>query len=503
MVSDNAAAPKSGRRRFLGLVILGAVAAPFVATSGSSVTPAATSNLQCATSRPVISQSDITYLGALRLPSSIDTSFSYGGMTGRVVNGRTRFFVYGNNLAGDPVFEVEDPGSGYNPDYTQAPRANLITSWGDIYHGKRVTWDASGNVVTLTSQLLPDSLYWNENTQLLYWTYFDSYNVTGRPDWALGATHLDDPGSAASTAYGPWRALATDADGGQHYGAWRCRYLFANPLDSTMMCGSTISAGNAGSPWGPDAYGGMQWPTQSTPGGRTAPDLSLPSRYLEYYFMGNVNSGNFVDTNGVVHGNLRSFRRRTEQPLWEAGPYPLRANQALNGGVSSWTEMDTVSGGIWLELTNKRAVMFNGMLVGSTNQNTGDCTNAAHEWYSSAGANPPIGACSHGCAPPYNITGPVTTAAFPALIIYDPDQLVAVKNGTVPDYSVEPAAVIDLEQAYHIRTPNIGNVGEAKSVRGFYFDPVRKLLFMLSPMSDDSVSPYQVNSLIHVFQIND
>jgi hypothetical protein len=452
----------------------------------------------------VLSQNDISYLGAIRMPTGVDTTFSYGGMTGRMVAGRLHLLLYGNSVTlHNPVYEIEDPGS-YSTNYSQAPQATLVTNWGDIYHGKKVSYDASGAVNA--GDFVVDGLYWNESTHLLYWTYYDSYNVSHHPDWGLGATSLDDASTGSSTAYGPWRASVTDGDGQTHYGPWRCRYIFSNPLDGTMTCGSSLISGIGNSPWGPDAYGGAQWPTAATPAGFGRPDLALPNRYLEYYFMANTLGTDYVDANGMLHGRLRAARRVLEQPVWEdyIGLHntTVRVNPAFNGGVGSWSDMDNTMGAIWLELANKHAVIFANYLVGGTSQNTADCTNAGHVWYSSAGINPPIGACSHGCAPPGG-TGPVATAAFPAFSIYDPDDLLAVRNGVRTDYTVEPREVIDLQRAYGIKTAPDGTIGGAKTVRGFYFDPVRKYLFVVSNQADDSGGPYAIGSLIHVFAIRD
>src|SRR5262249_47411497 len=158
----------------------------------------------------VLQASDITYLGAFRMPTATDTTFAYGYLSGRMVNGRAHLFLYGNNVTvpKDAVYEIEDPGS-YDTNYLQAPRANLVTAWGDIYHGKRVSWDAQGNQFNL-QYLYPGGIYWSESTQLLYWTYGDAYNVALRPDWGLGATSLDNPTTGATTAYGPWRTAATN-----------------------------------------------------------------------------------------------------------------------------------------------------------------------------------------------------------------------------------------------------------------------------------------------------
>ena len=61
--------------------------------------------------------------------------------------------------------------------------------------------------------------------------------------------------------------------------------------------------------------------------------------------------------------------------------------------------------------------------------------------------------------------------------------------------------VIDLEQAYHIKTAPVSIVGAAKTIRGLYFDPVRKYLFVLAAQADDSRGAWE--ALVHVFAIRD
>ncbi|HKW01011.1 MAG TPA: hypothetical protein VJN96_14390 [Vicinamibacterales bacterium] len=513
--TERSTASNFRQRRFLGLAVLGAMLAPFAATSsGNLSSPQTSSNLSCATAKPVLTANDIEYLGAIRVPATgVDARYSYGGLTGRMVNGRAHLFIYGNNVPQDPtlkdwVYELEDPGGGYTTDYTMAPRARLVTTWGDIYHGKRLYYDYDRNdgSTWFSGYTTPEGLYWNEQTHLLYWTYFNAYNVTGYPDVGLGATSLDDPNTGTSTSYGPWRVTVTDGDGATHYGPWRCLYLFGNPLDGSMMCGSHIQSGAARSPWGPDAYGGAPWPTASTPAGFNRPDIHMPNRYLEYYYMGSSNTGNYVDSNGVVHGHLRSARRSFETPVWEnyAAIHndTLRANPSTNGGVTSWSEMDATSGAAWLELSNKRGVVFVTTLAGAVSQDVNDCVNTAHVWYGNAGVNPPYGACSHGCGP-VGATGPSSTAMFPSFTIYDPDDLVAVRNGSKVDYTVEPRSVIDLGRSYGIRTADVNNIGAFRTIRGIWFDPVRKYLFVLAPQSDGTLGTYSIMPLIHVFAIHD
>ena len=79
----------------------------------------------------MLQASDFTYLGAIRMPESgVDTTYSYGGLTGRIVNGRVHLFVYGNTVSLDPtlkdwVYEIEEPGAATTPTTTRhrAPRS--------------------------------------------------------------------------------------------------------------------------------------------------------------------------------------------------------------------------------------------------------------------------------------------------------------------------------------------------------------------------------------------
>jgi hypothetical protein len=202
---------------------------------------------------------------------------------------------------------------------------------------------------------------------------------------------------------------------------------------------------------------------------------------------------------GAVVGALRSFRRRLDPALYEQ--QGLVANPALNGGVTSFTEIDRTTGGIWLQLTHVRGVIYSQTVAGAVSQLTTDPL-AGHAWYSNAGVDPPLGACSHGIPPPVDITGPVMTAGFPMFAIYNPDDLAAVVN-TDLDYTPEPTTVINLETTYGVQTAPITTIGGAKTLEGFYFDPVRKYLFAVSHLVDDTAGPYFVGSIIHVFAVND
>src|SRR4051812_12383387 len=153
----------------------------------------------------LLKPTDFTYLGAMRVPGEI-SPFSYGGMTARTVNGRLQFFMLGENSPNavanwgsmEPVWEFADT-QNYKRDYTQAPRASYMTKWGDIFQGKRRSWDSAGTPINL-QYMLTRGLLWKNNR--LYWNYYDAYNVTSRPDWHIGMTDLKNS-PANIVSYGP------------------------------------------------------------------------------------------------------------------------------------------------------------------------------------------------------------------------------------------------------------------------------------------------------------
>ena len=280
VMSNTKPVSQFGRRQFLTTFALGAAAAPLVSLGRStwaeeSAPPAAS---LCYSNKRVLRDTDLRYLGAMRVPGDGPRmDFSYGHMTGRRVNGQVQLIMSGNVVQRDPIYEFADTGA-YHPDPAQAPRMPLIKEWGDIYGGLRGSWDQQGAVRTMEGRR-PGGLHWNEASQLLYWTYHETYNVTQVQDWCLGASRLTPSGAVA---FGPWRP---SGDGKK--GPWRCLSVTEHP-SGEMLCGSRLQSGNAGSPWGPDLWVGS-FPTQSTPAGINAPDLPI-RKYLTYYPMiGKIN----------------------------------------------------------------------------------------------------------------------------------------------------------------------------------------------------------------------
>ena len=178
-----------------------------------------------------------------------------------------------------------------------------------------------GALGSACSTCIPDGLYWNESTQLLYWTYYDAYNVTHNPDWGLGATRLDDPASRERRprmARGGRSRRTPTATPTTARGA-AC-YLFsesAGRLDDVRLDAHAAATRRARGARMPMA--GVRGPLAATPSGPGSPDLNLPLRYLEHYFMGNQGRGRPITSTATAPSMdaCAPFRRRTELPVWE------------------------------------------------------------------------------------------------------------------------------------------------------------------------------------------
>ena len=458
------------RRRFLTTFAAGAAAAPLLSLGrGAFARSGDQAASLCYSNKRVLRDSDLQYLGAMRCPAEgAWMDFSTGTLTGRKVNGQTRLIMSGNITMGDPVYEFAE-ASAFGLDPATAPRMSLVKTWGDIYGQSRKTWTPAG-VEKTTYPRYPGALYWNESKQLLYWTYVNTYNVTGEDEWCLGASKLDPAGV---TAYGPWRP-----SGEGKKGSWRCIRITESPAGE-LLCGSGVMSGAASSPWGPDMWAGA-FPTATTPAGFGTPDLPIV-KYLTYYPM-------TVGRDGSWAGPIRSARRPgdyTFEPL--SSGVLTEIDPKKNGGVGSWTQMDGLGGALWIDLPEVHGVLFNGRF------------GAGHLWY----RNEAVGndRCVHGMAAPAQITGPVSTDMYPVMIFYDPADLHAVRQGSRVDYTIDAAQIINAHDRFGLKTAPITSVGSAKNLGGSYFDPATRRLYVAAPDADDS-TPGMYMPLVHVFRIN-
>jgi len=473
-----------GRRRFLG-AMAGAVGLTHVLDEvrlSASQIPSAPANVRLvsdalglSSEKAVLTAADFSYMGAMRLPTeSVDLSFSYGAMTARKVNGRLHFFLAQSittNFTPTPhaVVEVADTGD-YRTNYLDAPRAPIVQNWGDIYQGKRLSWDSSGGVINLnSSQAMVTSLLYRDGR--LYWSYYDGYNVAGRRDWHLGFTALNG-GPSSMQAYGPWRTI----DGVHKLG----HYCVALP-DGSLGLSASLSSGNVQSSWGPILKGGVSYPTETTRAGVGSPDLAAPHTYVEHGYP----TGDLNDDGTLVSGRTLKSMAREGDYVWhsissssgQANASRNYLDPVKNGGRGSWTDIDYFNGLIYLNLPNKHGVLF----VGS--MGTG------HTWYGRPDD------CGHGfsSASLTSGTGPNASSFRSWWGVYDPAKMAAVAAGQrnptfPPDVQFDPSrAIAPLK------------LGAGRSFGGMHFDSETSMLYVLSREAEQVGLMYI--PLIHVFRV--
>src|SRR6185503_15761682 len=352
---------------------------------------------------PVLKPSDFRYLGAMRIPdagypSDEDPTYSYAPLAARKVNGVLQFFMTGTNVQGDRVFEFVDTQS-YDPDYKQAPRARMATFWGDIYKGKRISWQPDGTQTNL-QYLYTRGLLWHNNR--LYWTYFDGYNVANHDDWCIGMTDLrSDP--SQMNAFGPWRPTTSGPGPGVKHAGW---WLVEMP-DGTLGAGSSPISGNAASSWGPELVAGSSFPTDGTPAGFGKPNLVFPQTYVRYKVMQGLNLDGTLAAGQEIVAARRSGNyvfHNTNPSVGYAQP-PTEVDPVKNGGVGTFTQVDGVTSCVYIDLPDKAGILF----VGA--EGTG------HVWYGSSAD------CGHGLRNPCGGgQGPNASGHAQKWWIYDPNE---------------------------------------------------------------------------------
>ena len=447
--------------------------------------------------------------------------------------------VSGTTAAGDlvyihdtPVYEMVDPAAAscnsgaYNATITSAPRGCIYANWGNIWHGKEVSWLDDGTAQN-PAGVIEMGLTWSDATSMLYSCDFQQY-VSGSI-YPCDGTTLDNVGTLASTSYGPWKITTVDRDSATIEGSPAGAYFQAGPSGIGMIGGTFYQL--VGWPAGPNLSAITSctnctsgWPTATTPGGYGSAVVNYSDRYLRYYTMlTNDPSGNYwnsadTGTNGSLHGTFRGFPSARNPLLWEPTVFsftagmnipaetPLRTEgNPLANQYWGWSELDNQTGCTWFTGTHKSSVICSFQRQGAVAQTTTcttDGTSGAHHWYNSTNSD----TCSHGCYMVadfgVNVTGPGTNERWPGLALYDPSDLLAVHGGTKNDYAPVPVDVIDARADYGIffhRNTAPGN--NTFTVVGI--DTVRKYLFVAAVAGDEVTSPGQALTVIYVFAIND
>jgi hypothetical protein len=525
------------------------------------------------TTSNVLSAADITYNGAIRMPAaSVNTESSTGSMSGRQVGGDTHLFIWANSGGVDypDIIELDVTGLTPNTDLSVAPRATLVTNWGDDYGtaGCRRSWEDDLDEQNLVGvgNAYNRGIHWRSTNSMLYIAW--SINYTDIAKWSVAGITLDDDSPVTTTCYGPWRFSYEHATQGNEDGT-RTHAFLEHPTTGKMYSTGGPKSNHNSIPWGPSLVGGNDWPTTATTGGIGMTPIEMPDTYVNYYPP--ITPAQASDTYSVVGaplGTIKQFKFPSylSYIIEIFTNQPLRVDPLQNGGIGTWSDENSGTGQpIWFNGTNKKGVIFPGVLQGSTGtQSTADCTNSTHLWYRNSangyvkvtnvtgtisggtmtgGTSGDIATlfaqndgylffndaegdeflvgetvsgtgwsaevvewdefdtCNHGCVKA-DATGPVSTKDTSVMIIYDPAELERVKDGTIEDYEAVPDSVIDVRDTFSLITGT--DNGKRNNFEGGYLNGTT--LYMIShaaDITDNPGNPNVMEMLIHVFTIDD
>ena len=165
--------------------------------AASTQAPAAPTNLRIgsgSTSKTLLTQADITYVGAFNMPANLpnvgDPTFGTA-LACRYVNGSLRMF---SSAWGAPsgIYEIVVPSLSKASPF---PTATLLNNWGTTWINNTQT--GSGNPVRLWG------LYWDAADKRLYVSHGADYNSAAPNDPSLLYLTLNDT-AGTCTATGPW-----------------------------------------------------------------------------------------------------------------------------------------------------------------------------------------------------------------------------------------------------------------------------------------------------------
>ena len=447
------------RRRFLSGMAIGAGLAPLAALSTSlrAGQGSSSSNALCV-GPSVLTAGDLTYLGAINLPS--DTAgarfgWSRAAMTGRRVGSSVRLFITGsiggpgdNNGVLDAVYKVQLNG---------LQKATFIRNWGDITQGRKLVIDGANGTE------LRGMVYSNG---YLYWAYGDAYFSGAAPNPSIGASVLNDT-TGAIQAYGPWR---TDEHSQKTRG-----YMTLIPADAAAGGGRTIgvgaptTSGNAFSPRGAmlealDAFNPATLPADNR---SNTSSVSIRGKRVVY---SDVNQPQQRDANYHICGY--NVDNDPSSGGWIAPGDPTWNNRGPRGDLS----LDRLDGVAWVRTPNVEGLLFVGQMTGVVPGATtyaGD--SQPHVWY-----GPANNTCPHGQPTRTEGTGPKSGSMVPVAIVFDPARLAQsaapVPSATIPlkapglvtnatnDPVFGGAWFDDTSKILYISVPNAGFDGEPRPI---------------------------------------
>ncbi len=415
----------------------------------------------------LIQPSDLTYLGAFRLPYvEGDVDWSWGG-TGAA------YYPEGDPLNDDAypgsiyaighansmwVAEISIPEPVNSRDLSALNTARLLRNFTNIRAGVGeldAMFDAAdirvGGLAYLPAQgsQSSDKLYacWGahfqtdeQNRPSHMWTDLDFSNSAGA--WRVGSTYLELYQTNDYMFEIPHEAADSDSSLAGFY----------------LATGRFREGGHGGQ--GPNLYAIAPWKDGNPPSDGT----QLTARRMLGY------SSTHLDG-------------------WDFG-----GGHTLNG----YHDSDEWVGGAWLTAGSKSAVIF----VGTKGQ--GEC------WYgfSDGTTYPTDGSPFNGTVPdyPHNDRGYWSTSFQAQMIFYDPDELIAVANGTLEPYDPQPYATLNLDDILYnidkVNHPDFPPERNKYRIGSCAYDRVHGLIYIFEYRGEPAGADWNDDyPIVHVFRI--
>ena len=405
------------------------------------------------TSKPVLTQGDLKFLGFYRFPVEAgDLWYAYTNLAMRKVGGQTRLFTTGNWPAdqvypawgSSPVIELAVPDAAPSTVFGGAPTLALSRNWGPIMQGRQLTGGAAGSA-------MPGGLMWDDTRNALWWSYGSTY-VPAQHHPTIGATQLNDS-NGSTQSYGPWRT------------EWHCQRTrgaltmlpagFASSYTGGKRMGimSFQMSGNAKSPFGAILSAAEMHDPVTTPADtETSTHWTVANHGLILHDLEHRQSR---DTNYKTCG--WSAPNVTQNYDCRLGQY-LTAGIPLFGGSSPAAgENDTINCGVWVDLPDKHGLVYFGQLVTTPDgyRAPGDPDGLVHMWYgdpdhaTKTGSNTAgftDGKCCHGQDDPWwQGTGTAAHYRVPMGWIYNPDDLIDTAQRRADLWSRKPTSTFQVK----------------------------------------------------------
>lgn len=305
----------------------------------------------------VLKPSDITYLGAYKIPrdpmTGYESVFGYGlALRRESSEPSTPVHLlscgYKSTSVNHGVFEWRDippeSGGGDPTDPANYTTATVVKTYTDVYSGKKnIIYD--GVLTELTNQLDGGfGIYWDATDSRLYWCYGFGYSTSNPLDvdsWCIGYSTLNY-GANTGTGFGPWRLS------GQSWKALMGGLVgIPSTYAQTYLSGKRLGVGLGG-------YFSVHSIADSSMG----PSLTAidPISASEQTALANTALVGYWPFAGSPSGTANRCNRPANMLLAAESEYVLEPNWPAN--KMSWN--DRVEAAVWIDNGTKRGVIFMG-----------------------------------------------------------------------------------------------------------------------------------------------